>query len=68
MNLSLSILFCSSYTVEKELAISGTLSLPEGLHKVMQSDSTFSAPKLGGKKMSFRRKLTPSTTKEENAE
>ena len=47
-------------------AISATMSLPEGLHKVMQSDSALSAPKLG-KRMSIRRKLTPST-KEEHTE
>ena len=54
------------FKAEKE-AMSTTMSLPEGLHKVMQSENTISAPKLGGKKMSFRRKL-PTSTKEENTE
>ena len=59
--------FLSFCEAEKE-AISTTVSLPEGLHKVIQSENTLSAaPKLGGKKMSFRRKLTPST-REENTE
>ncbi|XP_028395941.1 ral GTPase-activating protein subunit alpha-2-like isoform X2 [Dendronephthya gigantea] len=54
-------------TVSDREAISSTVSLPEGLHKVIQSENTLPAPKLGGKKLSFRRKLTPST-KEENTE
>ena len=59
-------MFCVFSKAEKE-AMSTTMSLPEGLHKVMQSENTLSASKLGGKKMSFRRKL-PTSTKEENTE
>ncbi|XP_046849859.1 probable Rho GTPase-activating protein CG5521 isoform X2 [Xenia sp. Carnegie-2017] len=52
-----------SKVADKE-AISSTVSLPDGLHKVVQTDALLPAPKLGVKKLSFRRKQT----KDENGE
>ncbi|XP_046848126.1 uncharacterized protein LOC124441703 [Xenia sp. Carnegie-2017] len=53
----------SKVAADKE-AISSTVSLPDGLHKVVQTDALLPAPKLGVKKLSFRRKQT----KDENGE
>ena len=55
------LVFCLA--ADKE-AISSTISLPDGLHKVVQTDALLPAPKLGVKKLSFRRKQT----KDENGD